>query len=1151
MSSFGAVRRAPPQTDTSVHHDTNHDIRAGASVLPYSPDNDSTVFPFPFNVGEVDSSDEPVLVLDSGSDVEENSVGEYGREGGGSDNSVYNQPSRVSRPMSPLRQVNNGQETQVSPTKAEKSSSARSSRPRSARQSSATVLQEMEDERGDMGESNVLDIVLSRDTFDEDFAFEITGGVDAGAPLVISAVYRGGAADLAGLCRGDILLGVDGIAASKLSHTDTVQIIKEALQIKLKVQRLAADDELEEAIMEVSHDEEAPFRQHTSANKRRERKQPGKSGRRRSGSINGEADGPHTSGRRNKQSGNELDERDGVVAMVEEATDEERELNNQAYAWIDTRHQPCSPPPEIDPLYGKGSMDNKTNRLPPERKCLLVVSEDVHLGLLIRGGLEHGLGIYITGLDPGSAAEAADLQIGDQIMSVNGADFRRISHNKAVHILRSHRHMTLIVRYFGKLPYARRLTAPSSVSSSSSPRHTAQHSPNRLYTNAALLSAAPAEDEIDQLTREAMLDQINPDNYRDELSPSYPSLFDNGYGNFDERSFSPFRPSRARRKDAFELSSNNNNSNNNNSASYWLSVVEKNANILLDDETQKEALLYFLREYLNGSMGVDVLVLSLFQSIDSLPKFQLLDDIRNMVAVQDILRYDTLTSNLKTEWMSSPINLFSGIHHSNTELDFLSSLTLEENLSMIKPLPITPLKSSLKNTPSLYFSDLPPITQTVDPTPILTPVPLAITQPAFVNLPPPTTASVMSTIQPAHPGTWSAADYGNMALHPNWANVNASQNFHPANGMQMVQTMVTPATPLPTTPAPSTQPGVFTYDVAQIEQNYYLTDNANPQRSFSPANNPMTFRNYNSLDFGNPLPSNPNAASMFRPDRKSYSIDHLAYNSGANRHPAHNHRRPSYDVPMKSSPGQASTYDYSDTPAGRAVRGQKRYDVARDRSYDSLEERTSRGPSPRASYSSNGNEQANGRDESPRHVALRMGSNRANNNNRGSVGSLEGYHQSPKREMKRAVEKSRRPSGNVAAEEQVSLAENVNGIPASRSRPQTLQVVEEVNTNLKPGESPTIIETIRVKKAAPYLGLAIEGGTDTIHPLPRIINIQPGGSAHLNGMLKVGHVIMSINGKKFDNLSHAQCVSTITELFKEKSPDYLEFVVKNTAKATA
>lgn len=118
------------------------------------------------------------------------------------------------------------------------------------------------------------------------------------------------------------------------------------MQIKLKVQRLAADDELEEAIMEVSHDEEAAFRQHSSANKRRERKQPGKSGRRRSGSINGETDGPHTSGRQNKHGGNELDERDGVVAMVEEPMDEERELNNQAYAWIDTRHQPCSPHPK-------------------------------------------------------------------------------------------------------------------------------------------------------------------------------------------------------------------------------------------------------------------------------------------------------------------------------------------------------------------------------------------------------------------------------------------------------------------------------------------------------------------------------------------------------------------------------------------------------------------------------------------------------------------------------------------------------------------------------------------------------------------------------------------------------------------------------------
>lgn len=33
------------------------------------------------------------------------------------------------------------------------------------------------------------------------------------------------------------------------------------------------------------------------------------------------------------------------------------------------------------------------------------------LGLMIRGGAEYGLGIYITGVDPGSAADAGALKV--------------------------------------------------------------------------------------------------------------------------------------------------------------------------------------------------------------------------------------------------------------------------------------------------------------------------------------------------------------------------------------------------------------------------------------------------------------------------------------------------------------------------------------------------------------------------------------------------------------------------------------------------------------------------------------------------------------------------------------------------------------------
>lgn len=35
------------------------------------------------------------------------------------------------------------------------------------------------------------------------------------------------------------------------------------------------------------------------------------------------------------------------------------------------------------------------------------------LGLMIRGGAEYGLGIYITGVDPGSAADDGALKVGN------------------------------------------------------------------------------------------------------------------------------------------------------------------------------------------------------------------------------------------------------------------------------------------------------------------------------------------------------------------------------------------------------------------------------------------------------------------------------------------------------------------------------------------------------------------------------------------------------------------------------------------------------------------------------------------------------------------------------------------------------------------
>lgn len=44
-------------------------------------------------------------------------------------------------------------------------------------------------------------------------------------------------------------------------------------------------------------------------------------------------------------------------------------------------------------------------------QVLLRMDDGLSLGLMIRGGAEYGLGIYITGVDPGSAADAEALKV--------------------------------------------------------------------------------------------------------------------------------------------------------------------------------------------------------------------------------------------------------------------------------------------------------------------------------------------------------------------------------------------------------------------------------------------------------------------------------------------------------------------------------------------------------------------------------------------------------------------------------------------------------------------------------------------------------------------------------------------------------------------
>ncbi|XP_061119190.1 whirlin [Conger conger] len=84
---------------------------------------------------------------------------------------------------------------------------------------------------------------------------------------------------------------------------------------------------------------------------------------------------------------------------------------------------------------------------------------------------------------------------------------------------------------------------------------------------------------------------------------------------------------------------------------------------------------------------------------------------------------------------------------------------------------------------------------------------------------------------------------------------------------------------------------------------------------------------------------------------------------------------------------------------------------------------------------------------------------------------------------------------------------------------------------------------VRVAKSSGTLGIAIEGGANTRQPLPRIVTIQRGGSAHNCGQLRVGQVILEVNGVSLRGREHRHAAQLIAEAFKTKERDYIDFLV--------
>ncbi|XP_048249231.1 PDZ domain-containing protein 7-like isoform X2 [Haliotis rufescens] len=85
-------------------------------------------------------------------------------------------------------------------------------------------------------------------------------------------------------------------------------------------------------------------------------------------------------------------------------------------------------------------------------RVVVIPHRDENLGFSIRGGSEHGLGIFVSEVDDGSTAAASGLEVGDQILEANNISLENAACSSAVRVLTVTDRLKLVVKRTGKLP---------------------------------------------------------------------------------------------------------------------------------------------------------------------------------------------------------------------------------------------------------------------------------------------------------------------------------------------------------------------------------------------------------------------------------------------------------------------------------------------------------------------------------------------------------------------------------------------------------------------------------------------------------------------------------------------------------------------------
>ncbi|KAJ8263383.1 hypothetical protein COCON_G00158400 [Conger conger] len=654
-------------------------------------------------------------------------------------------------------------------------------------------------------------------------------------------------------------------------------------------------------------------------------------------------------------------------------------ITNHVYTWVDPLGRSVSPPPDL-PEHRSGTAHRSDSlrrshlqllQDGDQKKVNLVLDGSRSLGLMVRGGAEYNLGIYITGVDPESAAESGGLKVGDQILEVNGRSFLSVPHDEAVQVLRSSRHLMMTVKDVGRLPHARTVVDETK------------------WISSAQIAESSAGGSVAGLPMER------------GATASGKSVFYKGVAGSQVTLCSLVTPPRA--------------------------LLEEQARHLLT-EAERQTMVYYLKEYGDGHITVEPLVMALFELLNTHAKFSLLCEIRSLVAPQDLVRFDGLVLRREIEALKARQERASVLNH-----DTYSVTSYPETVpSSSANYPSSATLGSARNDSSLDGN-------------------IEVPQDSFDALPDISLDEVQSTSD--SPPSFKPPPPPRVTRRPS----RKDQSRHPSPGSPQ-SSLLFAAPSTSTAPQNGTHTSPAKQEAAAAQKARVLTQ---PPASPFPRG-----RSPSSASPARPAPQTP-PSTLSLPPSPAPSLPEPA--------PA----PPSPEKAPPSSPGSAQQFVTVEVHKPRAEPGVSEVRVL-----------------PQA-----------------RGTTLSQLSD----------------------------------SGQTLSEDSgVDIAESGGLSKDSSPRPARTHPQHEpqgARGTAEPSTKPPTSFLVHVVKSASTLGIAIEGGANTRQPLPRIVTIQRGGSAHSCGQLKVGQVILEVNGVSLSGLEHRDAARLIAEAFKNKEKDHVDFLV--------